>query len=349
MMLSIEYTPTQEDWRERFLDDFRSRLQFTYRKDLSTPLNMKGNKHITSDTGWGCMLRTFQMMLGQCLSVLQLGRNWRFTEESDLRPGSTYLDIVSLFMDLPTAPFSLYGFVSIGQRLLGKEPSAWFGPTSAAQAAGKLLQEAASQAGGENPSDHFEKLQVPPFMRSVGCIVLDDGAVYKDLVLDTFQQNGIVNVIILVCRQCGLDAFNVDQYKAGVLACFGLPQFMGLASGNDGSSAHYFVAAHGNDGLVYLDPHTTQPALEQVQSITDGSGIAKGLRADRPLHLGWARLNPSLCMGFLVTSPEEFLGLCDTLSQKPFDDVFDVLDKKPAYADSVAQCYDEDDDIVLIG
>merc|ERR1711862_444988 len=93
----------------------------------------------------------------------------------------------------------------------------------------------------------------------------------------------------------------------GIEACFKFPQFLGLASGNSGSSAHYFVATHG-DQLLFLDPHQTYPALETLEPFESA-----GLQAARPHPLRWSHLNPSVCLGFLVRSPEDLAALCEKL------------------------------------
>eukprot|EP00401_Gymnodinium_catenatum_P077876 CAMPEP_0117507166 /NCGR_PEP_ID=MMETSP0784-20121206/26287_1 /TAXON_ID=39447 /ORGANISM="" /LENGTH=342 /DNA_ID=CAMNT_0005302669 /DNA_START=137 /DNA_END=1165 /DNA_ORIENTATION=+ len=337
-LLGKEYDAAQDEQKEAFLEDFRSRILLTYRRGLTTPLKLATGSTITSDAGWGCMLRTMQMMLAQCFVSILLGREWRFDESRDLQHGSVYLEIISCFLDTPKAPLSLHRFVAAGQQLLGKETSSWFGPTSAAQTAGHLFLEASASDDAASG-----------FIQRLGCVVFDDGAIFKDEVLDRFDRNGDHAIILLICRRLGRDYFNVDEYREGVEACFRLPEFQGLASGNSGSSAHFFMGAHGDDSLLYMDPHTVQPALESVSDAAAGSSWSSGLRPERPLPLHWARLNPSVCLGFLVRSRSEFLKLCECLCEGPCGEVFEVLQTQPKYAerDIEVETTEEGDMVVL--
>ena len=78
-------------WPSEFLDDCESRLWFTYRSNftaikrsfdapmtLSVRLRSLGDQGgFTSDTGWGCMIRSGQSLLANALAVLRLGRGER--------------------------------------------------------------------------------------------------------------------------------------------------------------------------------------------------------------------------------------------------------------------------------
>jgi len=324
----VTYNASNEAEREAFLEDFRSRILLTYRSGLEPPLQLTGGRTESSDSGWGCMLRVTQMMLAQSFMTLTLGRSWRFNEAEDLAAGSNYLRIVSCFLDTKTAPFSLHRLVETGQELLGKEPSTWFGPTSAAQAVGHLFTKLPAEA--------------PDFLRKLGCVVFVDGPIYKSSVIEQFDR-GMSSVVLFVCRRLGLDEFNLEEYREGLESCFQLPEFQGLASGNNSSSAHFFVATHGGDGLLYLDPHTTSPALRSEADVI----ASRGLRAERVLCLPWSRLNPSICVSFVVRSRDEFETLCRKLAEGPRLQAFEVLDRQPTYCGSLDEITEQDDLVVV--
>ena len=83
-------------WPKDFLDDFESRLWLTYRSNFTAikkspdpkALNSIGlavrlrsqlvdHGGFTSDTGWGCMIRSGQSLLANALLVLRLGRGMK--------------------------------------------------------------------------------------------------------------------------------------------------------------------------------------------------------------------------------------------------------------------------------
>lgn len=90
---STNGTNESVDWPAAFLDDFESRIWITYRSDfppipksddpeassamtLSVRLRSQwvNSNGFTSDSGWGCMIRSGQSLLANALSILTLGR-----------------------------------------------------------------------------------------------------------------------------------------------------------------------------------------------------------------------------------------------------------------------------------
>lgn len=205
-------------------------------------------KGLSSDTGWGCMLRTGQSLLANALVKIHLGRDWRrpLSSSPDAIPqAATYARILSLFLDDPSplSPFSVHQFARQGKQL-GKEIGEWFGPSTAAGAI-KALVNAYEPAG----------------LRVVSCI---DGTVYESEVVEASTVEGTSwkrPVLVLVNVRLGLEGVN-PVYHDSIKSVFRFPQSVGIAGGRPISS-YYFVGAQA-DSLFYIDPHFPRPAVPLV-------------------------------------------------------------------------------------
>lgn len=131
-----------EDGIEEFRRDFYSRLWITYRREFPT----MNDSNYTSDCGWGCMLRSGQMLLAQGLICHFLGRNWRWDPETQLHSTSEdnyHRKIITWFGDSSSrnCPFSIHQLVTLGQDK-GKKPGDWYGPSSVSNLLRLAMQKA---------------------------------------------------------------------------------------------------------------------------------------------------------------------------------------------------------------
>ncbi len=302
---------------EAFLDDYRTLLWLTYRRDFEPLVDKDGQSTgITSDAGWGCSIRASQMLVAQSLLYIFNGRN---RDTVDQR-------IASLFMDTLEAPLSIHRMVRTGHCRFGKRPSEWFGPTTGARAIESLINESGAD---------FKKQG----LRNPRCVSFDGGEIVSCEVLRLLNEpnNEPEGVIVLLTHRLGLDSFNFARYKGTIQSLFSHPFFQGLSSGESIASAYYFFAVT-DDHLFYLDPHTVQPAFAK------GCDLERVPPQPRPLKMRWQRLNPSMTMGFVVKSIDEWRLLCDYLV-KIDRELFDVTEQQrviPQFSDEV------DDEMILI-
>ncbi|QRW05883.1 peptidase family C54 protein [Ceratobasidium sp. AG-Ba] len=277
-------------WPPAFYEDFTSLLWLTYRshytpiRDTSlealgslSPCDMdmlprealpasprrwnwpgQAEKSWTSDTGWGCMLRTGQSLLANALIHLHLGRSWRrphypmFVEEH-----AVYVKILTWFFDTPSplAPFGVHRMALAG-KALGKDVGTWFGPSTAAGSI-KTLAHA------------FPEAQLSVSLAVDGTVFASDvyAASYLGMVASggrsissrksTARWGGRA-VLILVNIRLGIDNVNPIYYEA-LKSLFQFPQSVGISGGRP-SSSYYFVGTQA-DSLFYLDPHHTRPVI----------------------------------------------------------------------------------------
>ncbi|KAK3305477.1 uncharacterized protein B0T15DRAFT_485086 [Chaetomium strumarium] len=299
---SFAYEDSSEDsgWPPAFLDDFESRIWMTYRtgfemipsstdakatSSLSFTMRLKTSfgeqTGFSSDTGWGCMIRSGQSLLANALLVSRLGRDWRRATDPDAER-----EILSLFADDPRAPYSLHNFVKHGATACGKYPGEWFGPSATA----RCIQALASK--NENSLRVYSTGDLPD--------------VYEDSFMAIAKPDGdhFHPTLILVCTRLGIDKIN-QVYEEALISTLQMEQSIGIAGGRPASS-HYFVGVQGQ-WLFYLDPHHPRPALpyrEAPQDYTKEELDTCHTRRLRHLHV--EDMDPSMLIGFLIKDEDDW-------------------------------------------
>ncbi|CAD6505067.1 BgTH12-00566 [Blumeria graminis f. sp. triticale] len=287
-------------WPLDFLDDFESRISLTYRSGFKPIAKLQDSQHsslsipsalrlkfgdesgFTSDTGWGCMIRSGQSLLANAFIIQKLGRDWR----RGMLPHEEH-KIISLFADDPEAPYSIHKFVEHGAVFCGKNPGQWFGPS----ATGRCIQALTNNCQNTD-------LQI---------YLTGDGMdVYEDTFMSIAKPDGITfrPTLILIGTRLGLDQITPVYWDA-LKASLKIPQSLGIAGGQP-SSSHYFIAVQGSD-FFYLDPHQTQPALSFPQDINEYTHEeidSCHTRRLRKIHV--KEIDPSMLISFLIRDKEDW-------------------------------------------
>lgn len=356
-----------EGWPPAFLDDFESRIWLTYRSDfppiakssdpsassrMSLAVRLKSQlaspTGFTSDTGWGCMIRSGQSILANALALLHLGRSWRRPIDTSSAPDAAAdleeKRLLSLFADHPSAPFSIHNFVSHGASACGTHPGQWFGPSATAA----CIQALASAHTASNL-----RVYVPG----------DGPDIYADSLLHVAKRGGdtFLPTLLLVGTRLGIDRVT-PVYRDALAAALKMPQAVGIAGGRP-SSSHYFVGVQDATSFFYLDPHTPRPALPHYEDPAQYTAADVATCHTRRLRrIGVEEMDPSMLIAFLFRNEEEWESWRKEVREAPGKAIFHVLESegkkgggsgegtgsgRPGAVDEVETFDDEDDESAL--
>uniref|UniRef100_A0A8C2GQC9 Cysteine protease n=1 Tax=Cyprinus carpio TaxID=7962 RepID=A0A8C2GQC9_CYPCA len=287
--------------KDEILADVASRLWLTYRKNFQ-PIGGTGP---TSDTGWGCMLRCGQMILGQALICRHLGRDWTWSPGQ--RQRAEYISILNAFIDKKDSYYSIHQIAQMGVGE-GKSIGQWYGPNTVAQVLKKLaIFDSWSRLAVHVAMDNTvvieeisegacaaseEPLEMNGDLEGACALAEEETALWKPLVL-------------LIPLRLGLSDIN-EAYFEPLKQCFMMPQSLGVIGGKP-NSAHYFIGFVGHE-LIYLDPHTTQPAVDPNE---DGQFPDDSYHCQHPpcrMHI--CELDPSIAAGFFCQTEDDFDDWC---------------------------------------
>ncbi|ORZ38743.1 hypothetical protein BCR44DRAFT_133484 [Catenaria anguillulae PL171] len=268
MLGGVKYLPADPKSLAEFVSDFSSRPRLTYRCDFA-PI---APTSLTTDSGWGCMVRVGQSMLLETLARIRLGRATVVQT-----PGREVLELLKMFKDDPSAPYSIHSMAVMGQELdtaIGQ----WFGPTVLAHTIKRLCQSTPNA----------------PLV-----FVAQDATIYPQDVRDMWDGTSLTTrpLLLLVPLLLGIENMT-PIYWPFIQECIKCPYSVGIAGGRP-SSALYMVGTF-RDALLVLDPHYTQPALSAT---TDDwhTCFTSTVRC-----LASTSLDPSMCLGFMLKDRDEW-------------------------------------------
>lgn len=280
---------------------------FCYRNHFPIPL-ING---ATDDIGWGCMIRTGQMMICQTLcNIMNRPKN----------------EIISYFFDVPDAIFSIHKITEFGEKsniCVGE----WFNPSGIGYALRNIIR---------TENDINQTLQI-----AMG----NSGSIYESDILSILNQNKNVLTLIPIMLGTGNKIDNI--YYEPLLKCFESKYSIGVIGGKPKHS-FYFIGKKDNN-VFFLDPHTIKPALLSVKEKDYNLSLHHlfDLKETFSRHFLYdnddnivnyidiSELAPSMLLCFLIKSKEEYYNWKEYVSKninKNSDiSIFSVMNNKEIY------------------
>ncbi|KAI8800786.1 hypothetical protein BJ742DRAFT_839923 [Cladochytrium replicatum] len=319
------------------LDDLESRIWITYRHSFP-PIQPST---FTTDVGWGCMLRSGQMLLASAFLVDRLGRDWRISKNSSPQIRSAYIEIVSWFLDSNASPYSIHRIALLGKQF-EKDIGQWFGPTTISQVLKVLVNNEASSSlsiyvgnDGVMYTDEINKELARPVEES------DEPVGFTSMTRPAKRRS----VLVLMPLRLGVDNLNPIYFNA-LKRCLAISNCVGIAGGRPNSSL-FFVGVDG-ENLLYLDPHYSRPTvpIRDVASYEPQDFSSFHCHTVRSVPL--SSIDPSLVIGFYIRDVIELDRFCAlaTSITKGRSPLFSIQAKLPIWSEVDVDLSDEDDELV---
>nr|XP_054092324.1 cysteine protease ATG4C isoform X1 [Callithrix jacchus]XP_054092325.1 cysteine protease ATG4C isoform X1 [Callithrix jacchus]XP_054092326.1 cysteine protease ATG4C isoform X1 [Callithrix jacchus]XP_054092327.1 cysteine protease ATG4C isoform X1 [Callithrix jacchus]XP_054092328.1 cysteine protease ATG4C isoform X1 [Callithrix jacchus]XP_054092329.1 cysteine protease ATG4C isoform X1 [Callithrix jacchus]XP_054092330.1 cysteine protease ATG4C isoform X1 [Callithrix jacchus]XP_054092331.1 cys len=330
---------------EEFRKDFISRIWLTYREEFP---QIEGSA-LTTDCGWGCTLRTGQMLLAQGLILHFLGRAWTWPDalniensDSESWTSHTVKKFTASFeaslsgeRELKTPTISLKETIGkysddheIRNEIYHRKVISWFGDSPLAPFGLHQLIEYGKKSGkkagdwyGPAVVAHILRKAVEearhPDLQGITIYVAQDCTVYNSDVIDkqsasmTSDNADDKAVIILVPVRLGGERTNTDylEFVKGILS---LEYCVGIIGGKPKQS--YYFAGFQDDSLIYMDPHYCQSFVDV--SIKDFP--LETFHCPSPKKMSFRKMDPSCTIGFYCRNVQDFKRASEEITKLSF-------------------------------
>nr|XP_040048000.1 cysteine protease ATG4D-like isoform X1 [Gasterosteus aculeatus aculeatus]XP_040048001.1 cysteine protease ATG4D-like isoform X1 [Gasterosteus aculeatus aculeatus] len=328
IMFGQSYELRDHDERENFRRSFASVLWLTYRRGFP---QLAGGS-LTTDSGWGCVLRTGQMLLAQglirhqvppgctrCvgyhavkddLDLLAICPAAAAERGLDAKEGPNkfgrHLSLDSL-MDRPKeahlrrvvswfadSPTAPFGIHKLVElgKSSGKKAGDWYGPSIVAH----ILRKAVA-ASADLPD-------LVVYVAQDCTVYLED---VKRLCERPLSQPWKAVIILVPVRLGGQDLN--PSYVTCVKKLLSLQCCIGIIGGKPKHSL--FFIGFQDDHVLYLDPHYCQPAVD----VTRENFPLESFHCKYPRKMSFCRMDPSCTIGFYAKGQKDFEALRTDVNQ----------------------------------
>lgn len=293
----------------------QSLIWVSYRKGFE----LLPNSSLTTDAGWGCMLRTAQMMGATAIKKHLLPEDFQYDENcsNEVRE---YALLISLFCDyqLDACPLSIHNLLMHAGHFK-KESGTWFAPSEACH----LVHKCLSSSAFRNKIPHF------------GSVVFTDGTIFLHTLMEKF--NEFKSLFLLIPIRLGL--MEINHGYLPILRLWLTHKFcVGFIGGKPRKSLYFY--GFQNERLLYLDPHLSQEVVNPFGKLLD----TRSYHTQGCHSMHETELDPSLAIGLYIPGFEdlkEFWALCLQMTTDSKDyPILNFAEKEPDYTDWDCECSD---------
>jgi cysteine protease ATG4 len=338
-----DYSVKREDESSFFL--------FTYRCDF-TEIAPYG---ITSDAGWGCMLRSAMMMLAHAMRLHYKGRGWKPPQQLQRRRQDPFVrSLLTWFADFPSSDSNLYSLHNMVAAGLDRHvlPGEWYGPGTVCYVLRDLVElHEKLQAGATHKVDKrifrvhvaanasLYKSSVEELMTRDSKTIIErrraklekestpthplDNAWECELLELESNVRWDTALLLFIPLRLGLKAFNQDYVQA-LAHVFSLQQSVGVLGGRPRGARWFYGAVADGSKIFGLDPHTVQPAPRKRTAMVNGvlshavelsDDYMRSVHTNYPEAFCLSKMDPSIALGFYCKDRDDFLDLILSLEE----------------------------------
>ncbi|XP_075013886.1 cysteine protease ATG4B isoform X6 [Calonectris borealis] len=266
-------------------------------------------------------------------------RDWRWIKGK--RQMDNYFNVLNAFIDKKDSYYSIHQIAQMGVGE-GKSIGQWYGPNTVAQVLKKLAtfdtwSSLAVHIAMDNTvvMEEIRRLCQSnfPCAGAAACPAVESDVLYNGYPEEAGVRDRLSlwkPLVLLIPLRLGLTEIN-EAYIETLKHCFMMPQSLGVIGGKP-NSAHYFIGYVGEE-LIYLDPHTTQPAVEPNDSgcLPDESFHCQ----HPPCRMSIAELDPSIAVGFFCNTEEDFNDWCQQIKKLSLVrgalPMFELVERQPSH------------------
>ena len=307
-------------------------IYISYRNNYKPQINIKKNKTYISDCGWGCMIRSSQMIFAKIL--LEIFKfKYEINNENDIE--TLLKKIIPFFMDnnlniiekyyeymesylnkliIPVRekrltiisvdpPFSIHKICTIGE-IYDRTCGEWFSDTELPKIY-NIINQSFDIIPYLNIMHFFTNIEMNKVIDN--CFIPNDNKEKKNKEDILFYEDGkeyLFNKMGVIFISIRIGVYKIStEYFNSIKKLFDCKQFVGFIGGKV-NSASYFIG-YVDNYLLFLDPHHNQSSITELNNDNVKTYLQKNI-----YKLPISSLQPAFTLGFLFRNINEFEQLC---------------------------------------